>query len=279
MSKKIKIPEERLRSLYLDKHTSPKKIAKIYNCSSTTVLARMRDFNIPFRSNSEARMRYRKFDFSGDLVEKAYVTGFRLGDLNVYQTNIKSDLVVVRCHTTQVVQVELMKDLFSKYGRINISRSKYGMHINCYLNTTFKFLLPKYKRVPSWIKNSKETILAFIAGYTDAEGNFILNQNRARFKIDSYDLRILNWIKNALQPQGIRVKFRCIAKKGDLQSERLKYNSDLWRININDALSLRIFIKNMKPFIKHKTRLKHMIICEENINQRIIGKTIKYVSN
>src|SRR5258708_7725330 len=158
-----------------------------------------------------ARMRYKKYNFSEDLIEKAYILGFRLGDLNVYQTSSASSLIVVRCNTTHKVQVSLMRKLFSKYGRVKLSRGSYSTNVNCFLNKTFEFLLPKYQEVPYWVGQNDFVAAAFIAGYTDAEGNFILNQKKARFKIDSYDLGILSWIAYKLQKVGIRVKLRGIA--------------------------------------------------------------------
>lgn len=240
-----------------------------------TIGNRLREFNIPIRSNSAAKMRYPKFDFSGDIIEKAYMLGFRLGDLNVYQTSKNSELIVARCNTTQVVQIRLMEKLFSRYGKVTISRGQYSTNVNCFLNRSFIFLLPKYERVPAWIDGDKTTSAAFIAGYTDAEGNFILNQYRARFKIDSYDVGILNWIANWLNNKDINFKLRRIGKTGDLRSNGTRFKHDIWRLNVNEAISLMRFITMIKPFSKHDTRLLHMEVCETNIKQRIANKTIK----
>lgn len=150
------------------------------------------------------------------------------------------------------------------------------MHINCYLNQSFEFLLPKSLKVPDWIEHNSSTIIAFVAGYTDAEGSFIINQTRSRFKIDSYDLEILTWIVSWLQKQKIRVKFRRICKKGDLRSGGAYFKHDLWRIGINEPFSLLEFIKFIIPFAKHGTRLKDMMVCEENILEREVKGTIKH---
>ncbi len=93
---------------------------------------------------------------------------------------------------------------------------------------------------------------------------------------NSTDIKILTWIAEELQKQNIGVKLRCIAKKGQFFTTQYKFNSDLWRININEAISLLRLIRYIKPFIKHQTRLLHMIICERNINQRIKKGTVRY---
>lgn len=272
---KINIPKKTLEFLYLKKRNSPREIASLFNCDRMTVSNRLKEFRIPTRSNSESRMKYKKFDFSGDLLDKAYILGFRLGDLNVYQTSERSELIIARCNTTQSVQIRLMKRLFSKYGQVTISKGKYSTSINCYLNKSFIFLLPKYQKIPHWIEKDKMTGAAFIAGYTDAEGNFLLNQLRARFKIDSYDVEILKWIANWLKNHGIHVKFRQIGKAGDLRRNGARFKHDIWRLNVNEAISLMRFITMIKPFSKHDTRLLHMKVCETNIKQRIKNKTIK----
>lgn len=274
--KKIIVDKKTLEDLYWKKHSSPAKIAKRYYCSAMTIRTRIQELAIPKRSSSGARMRYKKFDFSGNLVEKAYLIGFRLGDLNTYKTSRKSELVVARCNTTQEAQINLIKGIFGKYGKVTISSGEYSTNVNCFLNKTFNFLLPKFKTIPSWIEKSKNTGLAFIAGYTDAEGNFILNQGRARFKIDAYDLSVLSWIVNYLNKLGIQVKFCCIAREGDLRSNGLKFNADLWRINVNEAFSLLTFITLLKPYIKHKKRLSDMLICEKNIKRRLKYGTIRH---
>ncbi len=276
---KVLIPQKSLKYLYLKKYKSAAYISRLYNCTAMTVRARLKEFGIPLHSFAASRMHYKKYDFSGDLIEKAYLIGFRLGDLNVYQKSKISESIVARCNTTQIVQIRLIKKLFSKYGRVTISHGVYSTNVNCYLNMSFKFLLSNIKDVPVWIKQDKKVGMAFIAGYTDAEGNFLLNQAKARFKIDSYDKEIILWIASFLEKRGIRTKAWCIARSGALRRGGYKLNNDLWRININEAFSLLRFIQYIKIFTKHKTRLKHMIICEKNIMERIKRKSIKYVTN
>lgn len=273
---KIQIPKDILERLYWKDYLSPLKIAKLYECDAVTVRTRMREYGLPKRSASEARMRYKKFNFSGDLVEKAYMIGFRIGDLNIYQTNSLSELIVARCNTTQDVQINLINSIFSQYGQVTISRGKYGVNVNCFLNKSFRFLIPKYREVPSWINLEDQLCAAFIAGYSDAEGNFIINQTRARLKIDSYDADILKWITNKLIKWGILTKLRCIAKIGSLAADGSRYKQDLWRVNINQAISLLNFINHIKPFAKHGNRIRQMNICEMNIKQRIKKGSIKY---
>lgn len=49
MSRIIKIPKNKLKSLYLNKKLSSRKIAKEFNCTKATILERLHQYNIPLR--------------------------------------------------------------------------------------------------------------------------------------------------------------------------------------------------------------------------------------
>ncbi len=267
--KRIEIDEKNLKKLYWDKRLSPYQIGKLLNCSFSTITNRMKECAIPFRTPAQARMKYVKNDFNGTLEEKSYILGFRLGDLNCYKRSENSETIVVRCHTTDTDQVKLFDKLFKKYGKITISQNRNHYYSTTYLNSSFEFLLTKKFR-PNNLHN-----LSFMAGYVDAEGNFQINQGRARFKLDSYDYPILNWMSHILNTLGIENKFQRIGKKGGKRSNGTVFNQDLWRITINKAPVLKNFIKMILPYIKHQKYKRNMKICFENIMAREEKGTIK----
>lgn len=240
----------------------------MYGCDPMTIISRLRELVIPRKSASQARIRYDRYDFSGNLVEKAYILGFTDGDINTYLLS-GNQTVVARCHTTQEVQVSLLKGLFYRYGRVSISRSTLnGFHVNCYLNRSFLFLVTEKKKLPRWLFSADEVFESYMAGYTDAEGNFILNQGRARFKIDSYDKNILLCMHRFLIGKGINSILRRIAVAGRGWPGGKPINQDLWRINVNSATSLKIFIDMIKPHLLHQTRKHQIDICLANIESR-----------
>ena len=275
---RLKVAPGYLKELYLNKNLSTYKIGKLLNCSASTITNRLIEFEIPIKSPALARMKYKKFDFNGDDTQKAYMIGFRIGDLNVYRVSENSETVVVRCHTTQTEQVNVIKTLFSKFGRVDDSIRPNGhYYMNCFLNNSFNFLFPKDKSAWAWIQEHR-TRFAFIAGYTDAEGNFIINQNRARFKIDSYDRDVLDTIAKWLKDAGISYKMRLIFEKGEKQKIYGKigiYHGNLWRLNINYAGDLKKFTLLVGPFIRHSQRLHDMKLCIKNIEKRIKNGTVK----
>lgn len=269
---KIGMDRRILESLYLVKRFSQVKIGSILGCSFSTIKNRLIEYGIPFRDPAEARVRYARRTFRGSLAEKAYMLGFAIGDLNVYKPSKRGVTLVVRCHSTQEVQLSVFKKCFSRYGKVTASHSSGHIHMAAYLDAgSFGFLLDK-KSVPDWIvKNAR---WAFIAGYNDAEGNFILNQGRARMKIDSYDRRILQWIRRQLFFEGISCKLRKIALEGDLQTAEMKYRKDLWRLNVNEARSLSRLISILLPHTKHRKRKADMRMCLRNIHERTRSGTI-----
>lgn len=274
-NRRISLNKRTVCHLYREKRLSPYRIADQLGCSFSTITNRLREWGVPLRTKAQAQMRYPRHTFSGNRTEAAYMLGFRVGDLNVYKPFSKnSETIVARCHTTDAVQVILMKQLFSSYGKVQISQSFHGFTVNCYLDDSFLFLLPKEDKVEAWIRKNELCRRAFFAGYTDAEGNFIINQGRARFKIDSYDSNILTWAHHWLCNSGIRAKLRRIAVQGQSQGQGMIYNADLWRLNINEAHSLKKFIDMLSPHLKHKRRLQHARAMSRNIMKRIKYGTV-----
>lgn len=266
--RKIEINKQALVNFYIKKNLNMVKIAKKYKCSSCTVSNRLKEYKVKLKTLSFAQNRYKKINFDGSLQDKAYLIGFYLGDLNSYKRSKGSETIVVRCHTTDSEQVKLIKQLFKGYGKVTVSVSRYGSNVNCFLNLSFKFLLAKRDLVPGWIKKQDKFFWPFFAGYIDAEGNFQLNQGRARFKIDSYDYLILKWSSSKLVYFGIENKLWQIGKKGNIRSNRTKFNKNLWRITINKAAMIKKFIRLIFPHLKHRKQMRNAKMCLDNIIKR-----------
>jgi hypothetical protein len=273
MRKKIIIPKNELVRLYYKEKKSKYKIGDIYGCSFSTVLHRMRDYGLKPLSRSVIQSKYTKENFCGDDIIKAYIIGFRLGDLNVYKTTPKSEVIIVRCHTTNQDQVDIMNILFKEYGHVTVKKNDRNgsFTINCFLNDSFDFLLPKKDSVDDWITKSNKLSLAFIAGYIDAEANIGVYDGRARFKIDSYDKNIIFWFFCLLKKNKVFCpKPAMIGKKNQIYNKEhgYKYHKDLWRIRISESKSLEKFLKVIKPYLKHKKRIFDLDKSLININDR-----------
>lgn len=273
MRKKIYISKEELEQLYYRERKSKYTIGRIYGCSFKTVLNRMREYGMQPLSRSAIQSTYQKYDFSGSLTDKAYMIGFRLGDLNVYQTTAHSEVIVVRGHTTVLEQVEVIKSLFDSCGRVSISQnSKTGSYqVNCFLNETFRFLLPKRDKVEQWITNDDKNSAAFAAGYIEAEGNIKVYDGRARLKLDTYDKNIISWFYQWFKKEGIQCPPPyCIGKKGFVYNSKhnYKYAKDLWRIRVNKADELEKLFTLLQSHLRHAGKIRDIELCLNNIYER-----------
>lgn len=245
------------------------EIASKYGCNRQTITNYLKKYDIPLKTKAQAQIRYtNRQSFNGSLEEKAYLIGFRLGDLNVYKPSKYSETVVIRCHTTSFAQVILIKELFSKYGRVKTARGKYGYTINCFVDLSFDFLLHKQDSIEEWITLSPSTSLAFMAGYIDAEGTFQINQGRARFALSTCDKNILYWIHTFLISLGIKSIYKKINNKGDKSIGKYLFNFDVWRVNVNDSISISKLIFLIGPLLRHKKRLDDLGKAKYNIETR-----------
>lgn len=270
------IPRSVLEDLYTVKGLSHKAIAAKLGISEPTVRTRFRNHGLTVRTRGSWMVKYQKFPFDGNEQEKAYMMGFRIGDIHAYIPSKGSNIIVARTNSTQDDQLEVMRSLFSKYGGVVVSGSGRAKNINCYLDMSFSFLLvDKPYIVEPWIRNNIRNAIAFTAGYVDAEANFILNQGKGRFTLVSYDKDILHWMHGQLLAMGLRSKLRLLANKGQANyNGTYNWNADLWRININEAHSLLEFCRVIIPYLRHRKRITDVQKCMKNILDRKNNGTI-----
>lgn len=265
--KRINLTKDELKSLYIDKKLSLSRIAEIYKCCPTVILDKMKKYGIPRRTISETSTRHPKNNFNGDSIEKSYLIGFRLGDLRVRKDH---NLIGIGCGTTKPKQIQLIKTLFSPYGPIWITKKdKNGaFHIDCSLNSSFRFLLLKYNSIPKWILRNKKNFFGFLAGYTDAEGNIGISQERAKFRIRSYDKEILYQLHNRLRNLNIKSLFG-LDQKSHIAKRGVVFRKDSWQIVVNERKSLLKLFKFLEPLIKHKKRKSDLLKAKKNVISRL----------
>jgi len=272
---KIRISEDELKNLYKNCKLSTLKIAKIYNCYHQTILQRMKEFGIRSRENTEANTLYPKYNFSKNLIEKAYLLGFRIGDLSVYKPNKTGKTIRIEGNSTKLSQIKLIKRIFGIYGHFKKYktpgfRGDEFWHSYCLVNNTFDFLLIKKKSVPHWILNNKKYFFPFLAGYIDAEGCIKIYGNKgcikqARFLLASYDKDILHQIRERLISIGIKCgRLRIASPKGYKNS----YNKDYYGFGIFSKNSLLRLFDNIQNYIKHPKRFQDLEKAKKNIEWR-----------
>lgn len=106
--KKIHFSKKELEKLYINKRLSMEKITEITGVGMTTVFKWLHKYNIPIR-----KFKYKKYDFSGDPKEKAYILGLVAGDICAYK---HCRQIVAELTTTHPAMMNLFYSVFEKYG-------------------------------------------------------------------------------------------------------------------------------------------------------------------
>ncbi len=260
--------KERLIDLYLNKKLSTWKIEKEYGYSRGTVYVKLKEYGLKTRDRADSHIIYERKDFSGNLIEKSYLIGFRIGDLGVRKIHPNSKTICVASGSTIQEQIELIKGLFEGYGKVWIQKTKDGrINIQANLNESFEFLLSK--EIPNWALNNKNHFFSFLAGFTDAEGWIGLSQNMAVYSLGNTDLKILSIIKENLNKFGICCgRISTDKRKGKPTTEGYFFSSNYHQLRINKKEDLlKLFVK-LKLYAKHKNKIKALNKAIENINWR-----------
>jgi len=261
----VKISRKKLRRLYHDRNLSCSEIGKKFDCDKITIFNKMKEYGIKRRNLSQANTIYSKKKFDGDNILKAYLIGFRLGDLNVKAKNGNST-IMVKSNTTKKEQFQLIKKIYGKYGHFKGYFNGKIYSTYCNLDSSFNFLLKKEDNVEDWILNNNKCFFSFLAGYTDAEGNISVSQGRARFRIRTYDKNILFQIYNKLNSLNINTIFNLASKAGVLHNR--KQNKDCWGVFVSSKEALSKLFEFIKPYMKHKKRRNDLILAEKNVLER-----------
>ena len=273
---KYKISKRKLEELYLKKRLSLDKICKLLKIRSrTTITLKLMRYGIPIRTISEAKTKYPKRNFSQNPQEKAYLLGFRTGDLTAYRNG---NLIRVNTASTHLAQLEVIKKIFGKYTRVKTYpfKNQNGtkeLSIYCDLNQSFKFLLDKLDRIPDEIMENPKLFYSFLAGYSDAEGSWDIFKNTDNtvtfhFRIATSDKIILKQISDKLEKMGYHCKFSLFARKGK-KATFGKYKKNLYAVRIwrkKDVIRLASIIL---PLSYHKEKIKRMrfILKHQNVRK------------
>ena len=270
LTKPIKLGKGNFEYLYYKRRLSLNKIAKIVHCSESGIERRFNNYNILTRGIKNRACKYKKRDFSGNSIEKAYLIGFRLGDLNVMK---RVSVILVRCSTTIPAQTRLIRNLFKPYTTPHVWKAKRGTtEIACLVNRSFDFLLPKEDKISPWILTNDKAFWAFFAGYADAEGCFYIHKaskgkfDTSRFEIETQQKEIINGLWKGIQTYKIFTPIPRISRMaGSIDKRGVINNKDTWKLNINRKSSLNEFIRLIEPYIKHANKIKKIGGIKENL--------------
>lgn len=172
-------PRSLIQTLYWQEKLSTKYIAILFSTHDEVIRGWMKKLGIGRRDISEARMKYPKTSFSGNLLEKACLVAARDTDVHACR-NYKQIKVAVG--TTHPATAKLFDELFSKYGhrchypRYDKKMQIYKWYTEYLLNRSFSFLLRKNSKVPKWILEDERYFMTYLGTFIDFEGCISLHK-------------------------------------------------------------------------------------------------------
>lgn len=273
-SMRTPVMREELDYWYNELGETLEQIAKRLGIDFVTVHDLMDHFDLPRRNKVEAAIIHPRQSFSGNQAEKAYLIGFRLGDLNVRMDLPTSKTIQVRCGTTIPAQVDLIQRLFEPYGHVNTRKGTIGeIQVECHLDMSFDFLLPKEDHVPGWVASDDEYFWAFLGGYMDAESHIGLRKARsgrsAIVEIASCDIGILGGLLAGLRDKGIACPDLYLKNRaGTVDRRGIRNNRDFYVLRVMRKASLDRLFQHISPFIKHGDKQVAMAKAWANIRER-----------
>lgn len=250
----IDLGEDELRRLYEEESLTVEAIAETYGCSPATVSRKMSKYGI--KARPPWREHYPRHDFSGDPLEKAYLIGFRLGDLTVRRAELSIEVIMT---TTRQEQIDLMHELFDPYGHVyEHHRSDGKVFMQVRLNDSFSFLIPKEDRIPDWIPADEGCFFAFFAGYVDADGSIrTVSLRSARLDVQTYDQGILHGLWEGTTNAGIYCAYpRVVVKAGWTNDVGIVQRQDKWGIWIHRREHLHQLLDRLLSHLRHSKRRK-----------------------
>jgi len=260
--------KEKLIKFYTHRKLSTWQIEKKYGYCRGTIHRKLKEFGITTRDRADSHIVHPRKDFSGDLIEKAYLIGFRIGDLGIRKIWPNSKTICVASGSTIKEQIDLIESLFKDYGKVRIKTTKSNKtNIWVALNESFDFLLSK--EVPTWIIRSKKYFISFLAGFIDAEGNVGIYNSQAKLQIGNYDKYILDLITKKLNGWGIICRGPYENDTSNyVHCEGYPYNKNYFQVCVNRKDSLLRLFAFLEPHIKHKNKIKDLKKARHNILKR-----------
>lgn len=273
-SMRTPVTREELDDWYNTLGEDTEQIGRKLGINGRTVRDLMEKYGLSRRSKAQAAIEHERSPFSGDEIEKAYLMGFRLGDLNVRMDMPTSQTIHIRCGTTVPAQVALIRGLFEPYGHINIRTGTQGeTQVECSLDMSFEFLLPKEDRVPKWVALDDRCFWAFLSGYMDAEGYIgLVKTNKGRravVEIASCQFGILQGLWTGLGVRGVSCPDLYLKQRsGSTDSRGNRHNCDFYVLRICRKASLATLFLGIDPYMKHADKRTAMARVQDNLLER-----------
>jgi len=249
---RLETSDDALKALYIGKKLSTRKIAALLGCGRATVHRKIARMGLA-RDASDSHLKYARKPFLGNEAEKAYLLGFAIGDLRVRKVGHASKTIKIDCGSTKYEQIELIRSMFSDYGRVWVGKPRSGKRqIEAFVDDSFGFLLEGRKKI-DWALRG-DCFVPFLAGFTDAEGSIFITNGKAAFSIGNYDRELLELLKDGLIKRGIEPVYLYRARKKYPIAGGYRQRQHYWHLIISRKEQLLKLFNMLGSHIRHKKR-------------------------
>ncbi len=215
------------------------------------------------QSNSaESRSKHKRRPFGGTEEDRAYMLGFKNGDLTAWQ--VSGTAVMVTSTTTHPAFAELFRELFREYGHVYeypmYEEGKgYKWKLAVRLDNSFRFLLKPAVEAVQELSAERSTYLSWLAGLVDSDGNIYVSGGRGspRIRVGIYnsDVPLLKSI--ITESRKIQYDFDgpyLLKEKGTVTPFGIRYTRDLWHIDVQQTWSAQRLLLELP--IRHAEKLR-----------------------
>ncbi len=252
-------------NLYQNEGKTLKEISILLGISKSTVRGHVAK-QIRLRPRSVPR--YPRTPFSGDEATKAYLLGYRAGDVNAFQDSALT--VTARVSTTHQAMLQMFQKSFSQYGYCfatprRVFLTGYDWQIKAYLDNSFRFMIPRPLSPPS-----EPTLLSmFTAGLSDSDGCWSAWEKRGRtafhFNITSRSNGLLMGLASALEKWNYHPHVYLSQKKGTIKLVKgregnrwITLTEDIWTLVISRRDEIKRLAHQVLPYSHHQEKIGKM---------------------
>lgn len=209
---------EVLDELHNGRRLSLLRISQMVGKSYTKIWGLCRALEMPTRNVAEAdrnsaelRSKHKRSPFDGTEEERAYMLGFKNGDLTALQ--VSGTAVMVTSTTTHPAFANLFRELFEKYGPVyqypmQEKGKGYKWKLAVRLDNSFQFLLASGAIALSLVSRDRRAFMSWLAGLLDSDGSINLTHSNkhARILLVLHNTDLITAIRKA-GSRVIRVRF------------------------------------------------------------------------
>jgi hypothetical protein len=219
-----------------------------------TVWNHLRSRGVQLRAKVEAQIqavsKHVRTPFGGESVEKAYLTGLKMGD---FYAAMHGRLVRVKTASTHPAMYSLFRHCFEPYGHIYTLPKRtpltgFEWTFTCDLDSSFGFLLESNQWVPKFVRGNA-LFLSFLAGFFDAEGSIYMNGSGwFELSITNSNLDLLRVVKRRLKSTGI------VSRIVGGDPTPLSKATKIWRLRVWRRNDVRLLLEKMP--VRHPEKVE-----------------------